>query len=637
MDRVARGVSTPRLTLKRVDPIFASVADPTQTMIPEQEVREALAPNYVLEKELGRGGMGAVYLARDVRLERPVAIKFLPPDMAMREDLRARFLQETRTAASFSHPNIVPVHAIEERDRIPCFIMGYVDGETLGARVKRAGPMSAADATRLLQEAAWALSYAHGRGVVHRDVKPDNILIDRASGRAMITDFGIARSRDTTSGLTMVGEIIGTPQYMSPEQATGETIDARSDLYSLGVVAFFALAGRLPFESSTAHGYLTAHITKPAPPMASVRPDLPPALAAAVDRLLQKDPAQRFQKGEELAEALDPLRASRREIPPAIRLFHVKSTQVLRNALILLLLGPSLSRSAPGSGDRDLLLIIVIAAVFALVMQAIGGLRELAAQGFSHEDLRNGIAAISDEENEARAQMRAAPDWAARRKRMSLRFAIAIVVGVALIVYSLSTRIPRPQGGYTTPLNGFIAAALGFATLIVTIVYTAAAGGASARLDRKLRALWTGPIGRKLYERIQKRVAHSRPAVRVVSAELGPMTLIEELPKDVRRDLGEVARVISSLVEEQQELVARQSKLASSQMEATRGSSGVATDTLDRVVTELSEAKEAAVKKQNDITAQLERIRLELIRLRSGVGKVSDVNREAERARSLLN
>ena len=127
-------------------------------MIPEQEVREALAPNYVLEKELGRGGMGAVYLARDVRLERPVAIKFLPPDTAMRETLRARFLQETRTAASFSHPNIVPVHAIEERDRILCFIMGYVDGETLSARVKRAGPMSAGDATRLLQEAAWSLS-----------------------------------------------------------------------------------------------------------------------------------------------------------------------------------------------------------------------------------------------------------------------------------------------------------------------------------------------------------------------------------------------------------------------------------------------------------------------------------------------
>ena len=605
-------------------------------MIPEQEVRDALAPNYILEKELGRGGMGAVYLARDVRLDRPVAIKFLPPDMAMREDLRARFLQETRTAASFSHPNIVPVHAIEERDRILCFVMGYVDGETLSARVKRAGPMSAADATRLLQEAAWALSYAHGRGIVHRDVKPDNILIDRGSGRAMVTDFGIARSQDKTSVLTQVGEIIGTPQNMSPEQATGEIIDARSDLYSLGVVAFFALTGRLPFESSTSHGYLTAHITKPAPSMSSVRPDLPPALSNAVDRLLQKDPAQRFQKGEELAEALDPLRASRREIPPAIRLFQVKSTQVLRNALIFLLLGPALSRSAGGEGDQLLLLIIVLSAVFALVLQALGGLRELAAQGFSHDDLRNGVIAIGEEENEARAQMRAAPDWSERRKRRSLRLAISLVVGIALVLFSLSTRVPRPQGGYTTPLIGFAAAAFGAMIVIVTVVYAAAGGGASARLDRKLRSLWTGPVGRKLYERVQKSVARSRPAVRVVSAELGPLTLLEELPKNVRRDLGEVARVISALVTAQKDLVDRESRLTSSQMEASRGSAGVATDTLDRVITELSEAKQAAVQKRDDITGALERIRLELIRLRSGVGTIADVEKEAQKAKAFI-
>jgi len=605
-------------------------------MIPEQEVREALAPHYILEKELGRGGMGAVYLARDVRLDRPVAIKFLPPDMAMREDLRARFLQETRTAASFSHPNIVPVHAIEERERILCFVMGYVDGETLSARVKRTGPLSAADATKILQEAAWALSYAHGRGVVHRDVKPDNILIDRGSGRAMITDFGIARSQDNTSGLTMVGEIIGTPQYMSPEQATGETIDARSDLYSLGVVAFFALTGRLPFESSTAHGYLTAHITKPAPPMGSIRPDVPPALASAVDRLLAKDPAQRFQKGEELAEALDPLRASRREIPPAIRLFHVKSTQVIRNAIILLLLAPTLSRAAGGEGDQALLLLIVVAAAFALILQALGGLRELAAQGFSHDNLRDGLIAIGEEENEARTQMRASPDWAERAKRRRWVSLAGIFVGAALIIFSLSTRVHRPEGGYTTPLIGFAAAAAGAVLVVVTVVYTAAAGGASTRIDRRLRTLWTGPIGRKLFERVSRRATRARPAAQIVSAEMGPLTLVAALPKDVRRDLGDVARAISSMVAAQKELLEREARLSSSQLEATRGSSGAATDTLDRVVTELSEAKQAATQKREDITAALERIRLELIRLRSGIGSVADVNREAGKAEELL-
>jgi serine/threonine-protein kinase len=468
-------------------------------------------------------------------------------------------------------------------------------------------------------------------------VKPDNILMDRGSGRAMITDFGIARSQNNTSGLTQVGEIIGTPQYMSPEQAIGDTIDARSDLYSLGVVAFFALTGRLPFESSTPHGYLTAHITKAPPPIASVRPDLPAGLSAAVDKLLQKDPAQRFQKGEELAEALDPLRASRREIPPAIRLFHVKSTQVIRNALILAFLAPTIANSAGGDADRALFLIIILSAVFALMMQALNGLRELAAQGFSHDDLRNGITAISEEESEARAQMRAAPDWRERRRRQQVRSVIGLVVGAVLIFFAVKTRVPLSEGRFHTPIYGAIAITLGAVIVMVTLVYAAAAGGASARLDRRLRALWTGALGRRLYERVQKQVARTRPAVRVVSAELGPNTLIEQLPKDVRRELGEVTRVIAALVATQKEMVDREAKLTSSQMEASRGSLGVATDTLDRVITELSDAKQAAVQKREDISTALERIRLELIRLRSGVGNIADVKRESDKAKALIS
>ena len=606
------------------------------TMIPEQEVRDALAPNYILERELGRGGMGAVYLARDVRLERPVAIKFLPPEMAMREDLRARFLQETRTAASFSHPNIVPVHAIEERDNILCFVMGYVDGETLTTRVKRAGPLSPNEATRLLQECAWALSYAHGRGVVHRDVKPDNILIDRGSGRALITDFGIARSQNATSGLTMVGELIGTPQYMSPEQATGEALDGRSDLYSLGVVAFFALTGRLPFDSSSAHGYLTAHITKPAPPLASVRPDVPPALASAVDKLLQKDQAQRFQTGEELAEFLDPLRSARREISPAIRLFQVKSTQVMRNAFLFLLLAPVLSQSVRGEADQLIMLLMLLAAAGALMYSAIGGLRELAAQGFTHDDLRAGLTAIGEEASEARAQIRATPDWAERQKRLRRMTIIGIAISAVLTAYSLRVRIPLPTGGHRTPPLGILAAATAACVLMVTIVYAASGRGAAARVDRRLQALWTGPIGRKLYERISRRAAKTHPAARVVSVEFGPLTLIETLPKEARRDLSEVSRVISALVTTQSDLIQKEARLGASQNEAARGTSGAATDRLDSVVTELSEAKMAATRKREEITAAIERMRLELIRLRSGLGTTAEVQAEADRAKPLV-
>ena len=608
---------------------------PVAAMIPEEEVRNALAPHYILEKELGRGGMGAVYLAHDVQLDRPVAIKFLPPDLAARPDLRARFLQETRTAASFSHPNIVPVHAVEERDKVLCFVMGYVDGETLGKKVQRSGPLPVGEAVRLLQEAAWALSYAHGRGIVHRDVKPDNILIDRGSGRAMITDFGISRSQDTTGGLTMVGELIGTPQFMSPEQATGEHIDGRSDLYSLGVVGFYALTGRFPFSASSTQAYLAAHITKPAPPVASLRPDLPASLSSAVDRLLQKDPARRFQTGEELAEHLDPLRASKREIPAQIRLFSVKSNQLIRNGILLLFLAPTLMNAVRGDADQIVLFTMVIAAVMALFFSAVGGLRELAAQGFTHDDLRTGLIAIGDEQAEARALARAAPDWTERRRQRWKIIAAGVVIGAIFVAISLKLRVRRPEGGYQSGLAGIIAAALGASFLISTWIYAIAGAGGAARMDAKLRKLWVGSFGRWIYNSVASRI-RTRPAARAVSTELGPLTVFEGLSKDIRRDLGDVSRVIASLISAQVDLLDRESRLASSQEEANRGTSGVASDTLERVVTELTEAKNAASRRREEITAELERLRLELIRLRSGVGTTAEVKAESQRAKELL-
>ena len=179
------------------------------------ELATALAGRYTLERELGRGGMGTVFLARDLRLDRLVAIKLLPPELAVRPELRERFLRETRTAASFSHPNIVAVHAVEEAPGLLFFVMSYVEGETLSQRVNRQGPLPVPEALRLLQEVAWALSYAHGRGVVHRDIKPDNILLERSTGRALVMDFGIARSV-AASGLTQMGETVGNPALHEP-------------------------------------------------------------------------------------------------------------------------------------------------------------------------------------------------------------------------------------------------------------------------------------------------------------------------------------------------------------------------------------------------------------------------------------
>jgi serine/threonine-protein kinase len=266
-------------------------------------LQAALAGRYSLERELGRGGMGIVFLARDVALERPVAIKLLPPIMAMDPGLRARFLLEARTAARLGHPHIVPIHAVEELGDLVCFVMAYVPGLTLAERVRAEGPMSPADVARLVREVAWALAYAHQQGVVHRDVKPENILLERGSGRALITDFGIALvASDGTR--TPAGATRGTIRYMSPEQAQGQAVDGRSDLYSLGVTAFYALTGRVPFESDHPAALLLQQATALPPPVAVIRADAPPALAAVIDRCLARAPEDRFATAEALAEAL---------------------------------------------------------------------------------------------------------------------------------------------------------------------------------------------------------------------------------------------------------------------------------------------------------------------------------------------
>ena len=247
--------------------------------------------------------MGIVLLARDERLDRLVALKVLPPQLAEHGETRERFLREARMAAQLSHPNIVPVYRADEINGLAFFAMGFVEGETLGERIRDRGALPAADVVRMLRETAWALAYAHARGIVHRDVKPDNILLERGTGRAVVTDFGIARS-DFNPALTQDGHVLGTVHFMSPEQASGESLDGRSDLYALGCIGFLALSGRLPFEGSAPQAILVAHATKEPPSLRSVAPAVPAALAAVIDRCLRKRASDRFANGEELADAL---------------------------------------------------------------------------------------------------------------------------------------------------------------------------------------------------------------------------------------------------------------------------------------------------------------------------------------------
>lgn len=262
-----------------------------------------LAGQYELVREIGRGGMGVVYLARDLRLDRPVAIKTLPPHLANDAAIRERFLREARTAAKLSHPNIVPIYRADEIDGQVFFVMGFVDGESIAERVRRDGPLDARDVLGEMRDVAAALGYAAAHGVIHRDVKAENILIERATGRAMVTDFGIARLAEAAP-LTATGQVLGTVYYMSPEQVGGEPLDGRSDLYSLGVVGFYALTGRFPFDATLASAVLVAHVTRPAPALLAVAPGAPRALAEIVDRCLAKDAGARYQSGAELADAL---------------------------------------------------------------------------------------------------------------------------------------------------------------------------------------------------------------------------------------------------------------------------------------------------------------------------------------------
>ena len=287
-------------------------------------LQELLAGRYSIERELGRGGMGIVLLARDVALDRPVAIKLLPPHLATRPDERDRFLQEARIAAGLSHPNIVPIHLVEARGELVFFVMGFVDGETLRDRVERAGPLPPRLATKLLQEVAWALGAAHQRGVIHRDVKPDNIMIERATERAVVTDFGIALGRGAGRKARTGGSVTGTARYMSPEQACGEPVDARSDLYSLGATFFYALTGRAPFEAANLPAILTKHVYEPAPLVHALRPEVPAKLSAVVDRLLRKAPPERFQTADDLARVAGELRGPGLPRPAAGPCLHAE-------------------------------------------------------------------------------------------------------------------------------------------------------------------------------------------------------------------------------------------------------------------------------------------------------------------------
>jgi serine/threonine-protein kinase len=487
------------------------------------DLQRALAGRYVLERRLGRGGMGVVYLARELRLDRRVAIKLLPPDRAVQPSERERFLREARTAARLSHPGIVPIFAVHEVSDFVFFVMAYVEGETLGQRVWNAGPLRPAAAAGVLEEVARALAYAHARGVVHRDVKPDNILLDRTTGRALVSDFGIAHvGSGVASGPRRV---VGTAEFMSPEQAVGGPVDARSDLYSLGVVGFFALSGRLPFDGPDAVTVLARHVADPPPRLASLAPGVPLRLAEVIDRCLAKQPDARFPSGDAFGDAV--AAALDRRAAVAVRAFVTEARQLSPATLMygtlagigipllaLRLVGPVEPSARVGTAAA----VAAIAAAPLAVMLA--RVRRLLKTGYGRQDLVDALRAELAHRREELAFLYG--DGPSRLERAMRRLAYTGVAAAAAIVAALE-RMPGLGDAVAMPPLFGIAAATALLAGIVARWRTE--HRTDPKAERRVR-FWSGPAGAWLFGLAGLRLAQRLAPPPQAEPALGPVSLV---------------------------------------------------------------------------------------------------------------
>ncbi|MFL5619772.1 MAG: serine/threonine-protein kinase [Gemmatimonadaceae bacterium] len=618
------------------------------------ELQAALAGEYSLQRELGRGGMGIVYLARDVQLDRDVAIKVLPSHLARTAESRERFVREARMAARLSHPHIVPIHRVgevpaahPERSEAPVvfFVMSYVEGETLGDRLRRQGPLPPADAARVLREVAWALAYAHGRGIVHRDVKPDNILLEAGTGRALVTDFGIARGGAEPALDTDPGKIMGTAHFMSPEQAANEPVDGRSDIYALGVVGYLAVSGRLPFEASSVPTLLLRQATEAPTSVLRVAPGLPAALGAAIDRCLERDPDDRFSDGEELAAALAPAPDARPALPPTLRAWLGA-----RNPLLVPYLGWSAGFSVltlgnvyanatgnVGSSWRDVAMLAGIASapLLPIVGFHLNQARRQFRAGHTLADLRSALDVARRERAETESLEREDAEPTSHRILRLATVGAGTWFGVTAVLLAVGTIHEN---------------SVGLPWLFVPLLSTMALGAASNALDvqfipTRLREwwqtgirerLWSGRAGEWLARRLgapERSRAIGASAFRATEAALGVAAaeLFAALPSAYREQLPELPATVAALEARAAEARAELDEiaaLASSGSGDTSAGSGQAADVLEG-------RREAAAAHLAKSVAALEGIRLDLLRLHAGASDLAPLTTLIDAARGL--
>jgi serine/threonine-protein kinase len=585
--------------------------------------------------------MGIVYLAREVRLDRPVALKVLPPVLTGQPGPRERFSREARTAAKLSHPNIIPIYAVDEVGGFVFFAMAYVEGETLSERVRRRGPLAPSEAARVLREVAWALAYAHGQGVIHRDVKPDNIMLEAGTGRALVADFGIAAQVSGAAGLDG-GEVIGTPECMSPEQALGEALDGRSDLYGLGVVGFFALSGRLPFQGATATEVLAKQVTETPRPLAEVAQGTPRKLAVAVDRCLAKDREERPESAAVLAEQLGLALEQRKELPVALRVFVKRGGRLGgMGGLVYLLSLPMMIGFAVALAPRGIqetvawlaLLTGVTVVPFAML---VARARRFLASGFDPQDLGPAFRIEFEQGREERLfeyGREASPYERAMRLIAAGSASIATVTGAVL--FSNGGLLPFGLFGWSA------LATIGSSFLWLTRL--------NRRIDLDTRIwswLWQGPVGRLLFRLarpfVSQRALPPPSTHRATELALGMAAerLFDELPKATRHELRELPEVVRRLEADAGRMRARLEELnAALEGAGDRGrlSGQIAGDIKqrrDRVVTDLQDERELVQRRLKDAVAALETIRLNLLRLHAGTGDVQSLTTDLTLARA---
>jgi eukaryotic-like serine/threonine-protein kinase len=606
------------------------------------DFQAAVAGRYSLERELGRGGMGVVYLAREVRLDRPVAIKLLPPTKASDPKLRERFLREARTAAKLSHPNIIPIHAVEEIGGFVFFAMAYIEGETLTERVRQRGPLPPSEASRVLRDVAWALAYAHGQGVVHRDVKPDNILLEN-NGRVLVADFGIASIVAGAAGLT-TGEVVGTPEFMSPEQALGEAVDARSDLYSLGIVGFFMLSGTLPFEAEKATDVLAKQVTEPAPALGTIAPLVPRRLAQAIDRCLVKEPGERPEGPAVLADQLTHALERRRELPVALRAFVKHESRLDGGGVLiypfLLLLASGFAGSFFGSATSAFATLIGGLTLVPLGV-LVGRARSLVKAGFDHADLAPAFRADIERGREERAYGRGTGGGPSLLERI-LRFVSGIGFGTAAVALALSL-VWAPWWAQTDLLMTFgwgLTAGLGSGLGVLIMLQR------RRDVDTEFWGkLWTGRMGRWIFK-----LARAFTSTRALPASLthrptelalgmAAEQLFDSLPRETRQQLRDLPDVVHRLEQDAQKMRARLDELQEALAGAGTGSAGSADPAIgarrDRIVTDLTAERDLVQQRLRDAVAALETIRLNLLRLHAGTGSVQSLTTDLGLARDL--